>query len=191
MEKTKIQIILGSTRDGRFGINIANWIVEEAKKRQDFDVEFIDLKEWNLPFFNDPINPSAGNYSFDTTKKWSEKISEADGYIIVTPEYNRGYPAALKNALDLLYNEWNRKTVGFISYGGVAGGLRAIEQLRQVVTELQMADIREAINFTFAKSHFDENGQIKDPEAFSKKANSFFDQLIWWTNALKTARENN
>ena len=115
---TKIQIILGSTREGRNGEKVFKWITEIAKKNKNFEIETIDLKEWNLPMFNDPKPPFMGEYSYDYTKKWSKKISEGDGYVIVTPEYNHGYSAALKNALDHLYKEWNNKPVAFVSYGG-------------------------------------------------------------------------
>ncbi len=184
----KIQIILGSTREGRKGIKVANWVLEQAKKRTDFEVELIDLKEWNLPFLEDSNLPGSGNYSYDYTKKWSKKISEGDGYLIVTPEYNHGYSAVLKNALDLLFKEWNKKPVAFVSYGGVVGGSRAIEQLRQVVIELQMVSTSEALYFIRTSDHFDEDGKLKD-ESWNPRLEKVFDQLAWWTKVLKQPRE--
>lgn len=180
----KIQIIFGSTRDGRKGEVVANWIYGLTKQRKDVDFEYIDLKEWNLPFYNDPINPSSGEYSYTYTKKWSAKIAEGDGYIIVTPEYNHGYPASLKNALDLLYKEWNGKPVAFVSYGGSAGGARAVEQLRQVVLELQMIPIYEAISLVRFFKLFDEQGNLLE-DRYNLSANNLLDSLIKWVKKLK------
>lgn len=185
----KIQVIFGSTRDGRKGEKVAQWIYKLAKARKDWEVELVDLKEWNLPFFNDPKTPGSGEYSFDYTKRWSAKISEADGFVIVTPEYNHGYPASLKNALDLLYDEWNKKPVGFISYGGLAGGARAVEQLRQVVNELEMVAIQKAVHLARFSNLFDEKEEIKD-DYYNKLAEDFLNQLVWWTNLLKKARNS-
>jgi NAD(P)H-dependent FMN reductase len=114
-------------------------------------------------------------------------MAQGDGYVFVTPEYNFGYPAVLKNALDHIYHEWNNKPVGFVSYGGGAGGSRAVQQLRQVVVELQMAPIRAGIVIPFARRLFDESGGIKD-EAYDGRANALLEQLLWWTRALKAAR---
>lgn len=184
----KIQVILGSTRDGRRGGMVANWVNGLAKARTDAEFEFIDLKEWNLPFYNDPKNPSTGEYSFDYTKKWSEKISEGDGYLIITPEYNHGYPAPLKNALDLLYKEWNNKPIAFVSYGGSAGGARAVEQLKQVAVELEMVPLQMGVSLIRFPQFFDEQGNIKDP-VMNDRVNKLFDELIKWTENLKVIRE--
>src|SRR5579859_7915590 len=139
----KIQVIIGSTRKGRFSEKPAHWIFDELKKRQDVDAELIDLRDWPLPFFDESISPSQnkGTYENALAAKWAKKIEEADGFIIVTPEYNHGYSAVLKNALDYVYKEWNKKPVGFVSYGGISGGTRAVQQLRQVAIELQMVPI--------------------------------------------------
>lgn len=182
----KIQIIFASTRDGRQGEKVAKWVLSLAKQKKDVEFEYIDLKQWNLPFYNDPIEPSEGKYSYDYTKKWSEKISEGEGYIIVTPEYNHGYPAPLKNALDLLYKEWNKKPVAFVSYGGSAGGARAVEQLKQVVLELQMVPIYEAVHLYRFFNLFDEEGNLKE-ERFQKAADKLLDSLIHWVEVLRTS----
>lgn len=176
----KIQIIAGSTRNGRQGIKIAQWIFSYAQKIADVEAELLDLKLWNLPIYDEP-EP-------DIAKQWMKKVAVADGYVIVTPEYNHGYPASLKNALDYPYEEWNRKVVGFIAYsGGRGAGIRAVEQLKQVVIELQMAPLREAIYIPRVKEAFDENGHPKD-ETLNESAKEFFDELLWWTKALKEAR---
>lgn len=183
-----IQIILGSTREGRKGDKVARWVTDAAKTRSDFTHELLDLKEWNLPMFNDPVSPSKGEYSYDYTKKWSEKIAAGDGYLFITPEYNHGYSAALKNALDHLYLEWNKKPGAFVSYGGVAGGTRAVEQLRQILIELQMVPVRSGLAIPFIWDAFDENGAPKNKEVLEKQLNGIFDQLVWWAEILKEAR---
>ena len=189
----KIKIIIGSTRKNRFSEKPANWIYEQTKKLQGIDAELIDLRDWPLPFFEEVTSPSMakGEYTNDLQKKWAEKISEADGYIIVTPEYNHGYPAVLKNALDYAYTEWNNKPVAFVSYGGV-GGARAIEQLRQVAIELQMAPIRNSVHIPWAlymavsAEQFPVKEEVFEPVNSAK--DGLLNQLVWWATALKTAR---
>src|SRR5688572_27693303 len=141
----KIQIIIGSTRPNRFSETPAKWLYEIAKTRKDIKFELIDLRDYPLPFYNEPKSPSSmkGDYPNPDVKTWAKKIAGADGYIIISPEYNHGYPAVLKNALDSIYIEWNTKPVGFVSYGSV-GGARAVEQLRQVAVELKMVPIQSA-----------------------------------------------
>ena len=180
-----IQIILGSTREGRHGEKVGKWIYSLASKREDFKAELIDLTDWTIPY-SDTIAPAMG-YSSEIVKRWSEKIKSADGYIIVTPEYNHGYPAVLKNALDHLYEEWNNKPVAFVSYGGPSAGIRVVEQLRQVVVELQMAPIREEVNIPLVWQAFDEHGDLKG-EGYDQKAEGMFNQLVWWATALKKSR---
>lgn len=187
-ENPRIQIILGTTREGRFGDRVANWFYERAAKREDLIAELIDLRDWPLPFFNEPVSPITGHYAPEA-RGWAAKVAQGDGYVLVTPEYNFGYPAVLKNALDHLYREWNNKPVAFVSYGGSAGGSRAVQQLREVVVELQMAPIRTGIVIPFARRLFGESGEIKD-ESYNARANALLDQLLWWARALKAARAN-
>jgi len=145
--KLNIQIIIGSTRQNRFSEKPARYIFDELKKKENVNVELVDLRDWPLPFFDEPMSPFRlnGNYSNEMAKKWSAKINEADAFIMVAPEYNHGYPAVLKNAIDCLGHEWKDKPVGFVSYGS-AGGARCIEQLRQVVIELKMHPIKSSIH---------------------------------------------
>ena len=201
MKKTiKIQVIIGSTRQGRFSEKPAQWIFEEAKKLEDVEVELLDLRDYEMPFFDSPMPPSMakGQYSNEIVKKWAEKVNDGDAFIIVSPEYNHCYSAVLKNALDVIYPEWHRKPVGFVSYGS-AMGARSVEQLRQVAVELQMAPIRHAIHipvdiFMAAMMGKGPTG----PEMFGPIRKSpagdpverFFNDLLWWARALKTAREN-
>lgn len=186
----KIQVILGSIRDNRFGEKPARWIFDVLKKHKDITAEFLDLRDFPLPMFDEPIPPAANNgtYKHKKAKVWADKIDEADGYIIVTPEYNRGTSSALKNAIDYVYHEWNKKPVAFVSYGSI-GGARAVEQLRTTAIELQMAPIREAIHIPAFWTFVDEKGNFQ-AETFQQKGESMINQLLWWTNALKDARMN-
>ena len=140
----KIAIILGSTRPGRNGEAVARWVYEIAKKRIDAEFEFVDIKDFNLPLLDEPIPPSQGQYRTEHTEVWSAKIDSFDGYVFVTAEYNHGVPGALKNGIDYLYKEWNNKAAGFVGYGS-AGGVSAVEQLRLVMAELQVADVRAQV----------------------------------------------
>lgn len=189
--KTKIQVILGSTRQNRFGDKPAQWIVKEISKRPNVTVELLDLRDYPLPFFDEPISPatSKGVYTLPAARAWADKIGLADGYIIVTPEYNHGYPAVLKNALDYVYTEWNNKPVGFVGYG-VVGGARSVEQLRQVVIELKMVPVRTSVNIVAFWNLLDESGNLKT-EIIEKPATDMIDQVLWYANLLKQTRENN
>ncbi|HXS15242.1 MAG TPA: NAD(P)H-dependent oxidoreductase [Candidatus Saccharimonadales bacterium] len=186
----KIQLILGSIRQGRFGEQPAKWIFEELKKQEGVQAEFIDLRDWPLPFFDEPVSPAynQGKYANELAAKWAKKVGEADGYIIVTPEYNHGYPAVLKNALDYVYNEWNNKPVAFVSYGGIAGGTRSVQQLRQVAIELQMVPVRAGIHIPFYWNQLDADGKLKT-EGHEEGIKAMFGQLISFAKALKTLRK--
>jgi NAD(P)H-dependent FMN reductase len=155
-----IQVILGSTRQGRTGDKVAGWFMQHATARDDLDVELVDLADWPLPFFDSPVPPAFAPSTDPRTLAWAAKVAEADGYVLVTPEYNHGYPAVLKNALDHLYGEWNGKPVGFVGYGGPGGGVRAVEQLRQVVVELSMFPLRHQVVLADAYAAFDDTGTL-------------------------------
>lgn len=191
MNKLKIKIILGSTRQNRFGEQPAQWIYNEAKKHEELDVELLDLREYPLPFFNEVTSPSQPDFKNSTEigEKWAKKIAEADGFIMVTPEYNHAPSAVLKNAIDYTYYPWNKKAVGFVSYGSV-GGARAVEHLRGIAAEVQMASMRTAVHIVTPWFLLDENGKLKT-DSFEGQGKLMLDQLIWWTRTLKQARENN
>ena len=187
----KIKVTRGSTRQGRIGDQPAKWIAEKAKLKG-LDVEILDLRDYPLPFFDEAMSPTAaagkeGAYPYPVSAKWTAKIGEADGFIMIAAEYNHGYTAVLKNAIDYVSPEWNKKPVAFVGYGGV-GGARAIEQLREVVIELQMVPVRAAVHMNNFWNLLDEKGQIK-MESFEHGGDAMIDQLIWWTDALKEARE--
>jgi len=188
-----VSVIVGSTRPNRFAGKPAEWILAHLGQRPDVSARLLDLRDYRLPWFEEATSPALlGEEGFDdpAVRAWTEAIGESDGFIIVSPEYNHGYPAALKNALDYVYREWNRKPVGFVGYGGVSGA-RAIEQLRQVAVELQMAPIQRAVHLPLpplVAHHY--GGDV--PAALAEedgKANEMIDELLWWTAALKTARE--
>lgn len=197
----KIQVIIGTTRQNRFSEKPAHWIYEEAKKKEGVEVELIDLRDYPLPFFDEPVSPSMfemmkHEYANEVARKWTQKVAEADGYIIVTGEYNHGYPAVLKNALDYVFKQWNKKAVGFVSYGN-ARGARSVEQLRQVAIELQMVPIRNAIHIPVEIYMAVMNEKVPvNPELFKPvkegrmdRVEVFLNDLIWTTQALKRARE--
>ena len=186
-----IQVILGSTRKGRRGENVARWVMERSLAADEFSVELVDLAEYPLPFYEETTSPTGhhGNYALEVQRRFVGKIAQADGYIIVTPEYNHGYSAVLKNALDHGYYEWNNKPVAFVSYAGTAiGGARAVEQLRLVTIELQMAPIREGVHVGGVRQIFAEQGQMR-VDTYDQRLSALFRQLRWWGDALKAARE--
>lgn len=183
----KVAIIIGSTRPGRNGEAVGKWVYEVASRRTDADYELIDLLEVNLPLLDEPNSPAMQKYTKQHTKDWSARIDAFDAFVFVTPEYNHGIPAALKNALDFLYKEWNNKSAGFVAYGN-AGGARSVEHLRNVMAELQIADVREQVALSLF-TDFEDYSKFK-PAAFQeKKVNTMLDQVISWGKAMKQLRE--
>lgn len=187
-----IKIILASIRDNRFGDKPAAWIMEQAKTVEGITVELLDLRDYQLPLFAEGVSPAyvEGEYNTPEVNRWANKIAESDAFIIVTPEYNHGYPASLKNNIDYLYKEWNNKPVCFVSYGST-GGARVIQQLREVSIELQMAPIRNSVHIMAPWFLTEADGSLKTG-AFDtnvKSAQSMLTQLVWWAKALKEARE--
>ncbi|NLD34188.1 MAG: NAD(P)H-dependent oxidoreductase [Clostridiales bacterium] len=172
----KIGIILGSTRPGRNGEAVAKWVLEQANLRGDAQYELVDVAQFNLPLLDEAVPPAYGQYQHEHTKAWSAQIAQYDGYVLVTPEYNHAPGAALKNALDFLYNEWNDKAVAFVGYGS-AGGVRAVEQLRLITAELQMAGVRNQVMLSLYTDF--ENYSILKPMAHQQKnLNDMLDQLV-------------
>lgn len=187
---TTIKILTGSSRPGRFNIQPATWIYELVKKRKNVKVELVDLEKVNLPFLNEPFPPKMQKYSHQHTKDWSRTVSEGDGFIVVTPEYNHSFSPVLKNALDYVYFEWNYKPITFVSYGSEAGGSRAVEQLRGVAAELKMFDLKEQVLLPNYWEHTDENGTFQFTDKHVQAAETMLDQLIFWTEEMKKSREN-
>jgi NAD(P)H-dependent FMN reductase len=187
MSTLKIKVIVGSTRPNRFSEKAAQWIVDLASQRTEFEVERLDLRDYPLPHFEEALPPGLAKdgYTNPVVVKWRDKIREADGFIICTPEYNHGYPGVLKNALDYVYYAWARKAVAFVSWGG-AGGARCVEQLRAVAIELDMAPTRAAVHIP--NPWFIKDMSEIDTEGNRTSAKALLDNLSWWSGALKAAR---
>lgn len=185
----KIGIIIGSTRPNRNSVQVAKWVDDIAQTRSDAQFELIDIADYELPLLDEPIAPLAGMYSKPHTIKWAAKIAELDGFVFVTPEYNHSIPAALKNAIDFLYAEWNNKAAGFVSYGS-ASGTRSVEHLRLVMGELQVADVRAQVMLSLF-TDFENMNIFKPAERHVDSVNTMFDQVVLWSGAMKSIRKTN
>jgi NAD(P)H-dependent FMN reductase len=186
-EMVKIAIVLGSTRPGRIGQAVARWVYDFAAKRTDASFELVDIADYNLPLLDEPVPPSMGQYSKEHTQRWAAKVAEFDGYVFVTPEYNHGPSGALKNAMDYLYAEWNNKAAGFVGYGS-AGGTRAVEQLRLVMAELQMATVRAQVALSLF-TDFENFSAFRPAGHHEQPLATMLDQLVAWSQAMKSVRE--
>ncbi|MDB5451586.1 MAG: putative reductase [Caulobacteraceae bacterium] len=186
----KIAIILGTTRQGRFADKPAQWILNLAQARTDARFELIDLRDWPLPFFDEPAPVARTPPKNEVAQRWSAKLDEFDGFLFVTAEYNHSIPAVLKNAIDYAYREFNRKPAAFVAYGGV-GGARAVEQLRLIAVEMQLAPLRDAVHIGRAEfvGMLMEGKSFDDFPHLGATAQTMLSDLVWWTNALKVARE--
>jgi len=182
----RIAIIIGSTRPNRNGDAVGQWVYDLARERSDAEFELIDLLEWNLPMLDESFPPSMDKYEHKHTKEWAATIASFDGFVFVAPEYNHGINAALKNAIDFIFKEWNNKAAGFVSYGS-EGGVRAVEQLRQVMGAIMIADVRAQVILTLRQDF--EDSKIFKPQAHHAKiAGKMFDQVIAWSGAMKQLR---
>lgn len=183
----KVGIVIGSTRPGRNGEAVARWVEGIARKRSDASFELVDIRDYDLPLLDEPVPPSMGQYTKPHTRAWAAKIDSFDAYVFVTPEYNHAPSGALKNAIDYLYREWNNKAAGFVGYGS-AGGARAVEQLRLIMGELQVADVRAQVSLSLFTDF--ENFSIFKPGAHQEGAvQAMLDQVIAWGTALKALRQ--
>lgn len=182
----KIAVVVGSTRPGRRSRQVADWVLARATARGGAGFEMLDLADYDLPLLDEPMPPSLGNYQHEHTKAWAATIARFDGFIFVTAEYNHSVPGVLKNALDYLYEEWNNKAAGFVSYGS-AGGVRAAENLRLIAGELQMADVRAQVALPFA-TDFENFTTFTPSNAAEEALEPLLQQLIAWATALKTLR---
>jgi NAD(P)H-dependent FMN reductase len=185
----RLQVIIVSTREGRQGVPVATWFLERAIEHGKFDVELVDLREMNLPVFDEPKHPRFRQYEHAHTKAWSARVDPADAYVFVTPEYNYSAPPSLVNALTYLSAEWAYKPVGFTSYGGVSGGTRGVQAAKQVVTALKMMPLMEAVSIPFFAQHIDKETGTFDPgETQVKAASVMLDELHKWAVALRPMR---
>lgn len=190
MSALKIAVIIGSTRPGRNGTVVADWVMAQAAGRTAAEYELLDLADYPLPHLDEPVSAKAGPdlYQKDHTKAWAGKIAEYDGYVFVTPEYNHSTSGVLKNAIDFLYNEWTNKAAGFVSYGAV-GGARAIEHLRGVLSELQVAHVQQQLSFSMF-TDFENFTDFRPAPMHTNAAQLLFDQLERWAGAMRTVRES-
>jgi NAD(P)H-dependent FMN reductase len=185
----KLKIITSTTRPGRKGPAVASWIAEKAKEYSQFEVEILDLAEIDLPLMNESNHPRLKKYQHNHTKQWSEAIDSADAFIFVVAEYNHGFTAPLKNAIDYLFDEWAFKPIGIVSYGGVAGGARAVHMLKEIVTALNMVPIREGVIIPFLQKYINDQGDFKPNEIIDKSADTMLQELTRWSEALVSLRE--
>jgi NAD(P)H-dependent FMN reductase len=185
----KIQIIVGSIRPCRFGIQPATWLYGQARQLDGVEAELVDLEELSLPFLDEPASPAKQKYFHDHTKQWSERVARTDGFVFVTPEYNHSYSPALKNAIDYLFVEWNYKPVSFLSYGSLAGGARAVEHLRGVAGEVKMYDLRDQILLPNYWEQVDEKGEYRFTDRHVKAAREMLEELAFWAEKMREIRQ--
>ncbi|CAN5560068.1 NAD(P)H-dependent oxidoreductase [soil metagenome] len=185
----KLIVVIASTRPGRVGKPVADWFVAEARKHGEFEVEVADLAEIALPFMDEPNHPRLRDYTHQHTKDFSARIDAGDAFVFVTPEYNYGYTAPLKNAIDYLHYEWQYKPVGFVSYGGVAAGTRAAQMLKQVVTTLKMTPLFEAVSIPFVAQFLGDEGEIQPNEVMENAAPAMLDEMVRVEAALRPLRD--
>jgi NAD(P)H-dependent FMN reductase len=188
---TTISVIVGSTRHGRFSEKPAHWILELVRRRT-IEARLLDLRDYPMPFFDESVTPGTPGrapYSNEVVKRWTAEIAAADGFVFVTPEYNYGPSAVLKNAIDWVYPEWNRKAAAFVSYGS-AMGARAVQQLRASAIELQLAPVRTSVQIPVATlmAHYKGGDVAQGLAELEARANAMIDDLLWWTSALQAAR---
>ena len=180
-------IVIASTREGRVGAPVADWFVEQARQHGGFEVELVDLAAVNLPLLTEPNHPRLKKYTQDATKAWSARVDALDAFVFVTPEYNFFSPPALVNALDHLYSEWNYKAAGFVSYGGISGGLRSVQMTKLLLTTFKMVPIVEAVTIPFVAKAL-QDGRFPGSDPARSSATAMLDELLRWTNALAALR---
>ena len=183
----ELMVLIASTRPGRVGLPVGEWFAEKARRNGRFDVQVADLAVINLPFMDEPNHPIMGQYTKPHTRAWSEKVKQADAFAFVMPEYNFSMAAPLKNALDFLAREWHYKPVGFVSYGGISGGTRAVQEVKHVVTTLKMMPVAEAVNIPFVREHM-VDGQFTPAKIIEDSADAMLGELERWEKALRPMR---
>jgi NAD(P)H-dependent FMN reductase len=184
-----LKIVIASTRPGRVGLPVAQWVEQVALAHGGFDrVELVDLAEVDLPFMDEPNHPRLRQYTHQHTLDWSRTVDEADAFVFVMPEYNFGFNAVLKNALDYLHAEWQYKPVGLVSYGGISGGVRAAQMIKQVLTTLKMTPVHEAVAIPFVHKLLDDDGHLAPTEQLNGAAEAMFDELVRMSEALRPLR---
>lgn len=186
----KLHVIVCSTRPGRVGPSVARWFHEFAANHGQFDAQLVDLADFELPLYDEPVHPAKQQYEHAHTKAWSASVAAADAYVFVTPEYNYTPPPSLINALDYVYKEWNYKPCGFVSYGGASGGLRAVQAARLHASTLKMVPLMEGVMAPMVANLIDDAGVFQSNELIDKSAVTLLDELLRWTRGLKAMRES-
>jgi NAD(P)H-dependent FMN reductase len=186
--KPRLQIIIASTRSGRVGLPVGTWFDARARAHGAFEVELVDLAELGLPFVDEPNHPRLHRYTHRHTKEWSARVEAADAFAFVTPEYNHGFNAPLKNALDYLHSEWQFKPVGLVSYGGVSAGTRAAQMLKPVLLSLKLTPLFEAVSIPFVAKFIDDDGELQANEVMEQAADTMLDELVRVAAALAPLR---
>jgi NAD(P)H-dependent FMN reductase len=184
----RLMIIIGSTRPGRAGLPIGTWFTELAESHGRFEIDLVDLAELNLPMMDEPNHPRLHQYTHQHTKEWSARVDAADAFVFVTPEYNHSFPAPLKNAIDYLAQEWNFKPAGFVSYGGVAGGTRAVQALKPVLDILKMTAVPESVVIPSFSQYLDDEERFCPSEQIESAARTLLNELARWSTALMAMR---
>jgi NAD(P)H-dependent FMN reductase len=184
----KLIIVIASTRPGRVGLPVGEWFAERARAHGGFETEVVDLAQLQLPLVDEPNHPRLRQYTNEHTKAWSAQVGAADAFVLVTPEYNHGFTAPLKNALDYLHHEWQYKPVGFVSYGGIAAGTRAMQMLKPVLVALKMTPVLEAVNVPFVRQFIDDEEQFRPNEVLEQAADAMLDELERVESALRPLR---
>lgn len=184
-----LQVIICSTRPGRVGVSVGRWFADFATKHEPFEVSLIDLADFNLPVYDEPNHPATSIYEKPHTKAWSASVADADAYVFVTPEYNYGPPPSFVNALNFVYKEWNYKPCGFVSYGGVSGGMRAVQLEKQLVTTLKMMPMVEGVAIPMVNQLLDNEGSFQSNELIDHAADTMLTELHRWTKGLKAMRD--
>jgi NAD(P)H-dependent FMN reductase len=180
-----LQVVIASTRPGRAGAAFGHWFAGSARSHAGFAVEVVDLAEVALPFLDEPKHPRFGQYQHQHTRDWSATVSRADAFVFVAPEYNHGYNAVLKNALDFLHNEWRDKPAGFVSYGGVASGTRMVQALKPVLISLRMVPVVESVNLPFLQQFLAPDGAVTPNDVMTAAAVAMLDELLRLTRMLR------
>ncbi|HLJ67397.1 MAG TPA: NAD(P)H-dependent oxidoreductase [Chloroflexota bacterium] len=184
----RLMILIASTRPGRVGLPVAEWIEKKVAEHGGFEADVADLAEIDLPFMDEPNHPRLRRYEHQHTRDWSARVDDADAFVFVMPEYNYGFNAPLKNAIDYLHWEWQYKPVGFVSYGGVSAGTRAVQMIKQVVTAVKMVPVNEAVSIPFVQQFIDGDGRLQPNEVMDTAANAMLDELQRLTAALQPLR---
>jgi NAD(P)H-dependent FMN reductase len=185
--RPRLMVIIASTRPGRVGLPVGQWFAQQAEAQGDFVVQVVDLAELNLPFMDEPNHPRLRAYTQQHTKEWSATVDAADAIVLVTPEYNHGYAAPLKNAIDYLMHEWMYKPVGLVSYGGVSGGMRAVQMLKPTLSALKMIPLPEAVPIANVSGHFTEQGEFQATDQLNEAAAGMLRALRSWVETLRPA----